>query len=332
MNLFCRNPNCQYHNLLIPGRTDSLKCPSCGRLLLGGSVADLSLSAPALPSVLEKKPAVPVNNPGPVPTIGVKPDKKPSAATMRSTPERPHAAPSSATPQPKRDDPNMTRPLHGNLPGVEHKPRFVLEMIEDGRVYPMDFIDETRETPLFSKDEGKGRRHLANLRTTPDGVELVPIDRHSRFFVQITSAVRLTTGSRFRIGDYLVEARLNPQVPAAEPATDAGGSFQPQQLAATGEIVFLQADGSDGLRFPILRKIVIGRGGSGDPSVDIPLLNQNVSRKHAAVAPGTGSLKLKNLSANGTYVECRSPRLLVEGDRFRLGDFLLQLVRYPRQS
>jgi hypothetical protein len=195
----------------------------------------------------------------------------------------------------------------------------------------MDFIDETRETPLYSRDLGYGQRHLANLRSTDEGVELTPIDSHSRFFVQIRNPVRLTTGSRFRIGDFVIEARISTE-PASglDPDGNPSEPLSPKELFASGELVFLRANGSDGLRFPVLRNIVIGRGGPGDPHVDIPLRAPNVSRKHAAVGLGTHGLKLKNLSRHGTFVESRRPKILVEGDRFHLGEDLWQLVRYSR--
>jgi hypothetical protein len=232
------------------------------------------------------------------------------------------------------DDPNVTRPLDGFKSGLNRKSRFVLELIEHGQAYPMNFIDETRTTPVYSKGDGQARRHLADLWNTAAGVELTPVDAQSGFYIQISKPVRLLDGSRFRIGHYVIEARLRPPPEPLDPA-DTGQHEPPfsKDVESQGELVFLRADGSDGLRFPILQTVVIGRGRPGERRVDIPLLDSNVSRKHAAVAPGTRGLKLKNLSrSDGTFVEIRHPTILVEGDRFRLGNRLLQLVRYPRSS
>jgi hypothetical protein len=332
MDLFCRNPKCEYYSRPISGRANSNKCPSCGYPLLGGSaIAPPSNELPPT-DIRDSEPRGHEKVPIAKPPADPKPVENAARPSKSPTPGRPPIKPLSSTPRPKADDPNLTRPFEGPLPALGRKSRFVLELIEHGRANPMDFIDETRETPLYSKDEGQGQRHLANLRDTLDGVELTPVDSHSRFFVQITSPVRLATGSRFRIGDFVIEARLRAPAAAVGQAAGQSEPCSPPELIANGELVFLRADGSDGLRFPILRNIVIGRGGPGDPRVDIPLQAPNVSRKHAAIGLSPNGLKLKNLSRHGTFVESRSPRLLIEGDRFRLGESLWQLVRYPRPT
>jgi FHA domain len=330
MDLFCRNPKCEYSSRPIPGRGNSIKCPSCGHPLLGGSViAPRSTDLPPADirdRVHDTHEKVPFAKPPADPKPVEKAEKVPSI----STPERPPIKQPSKKHRPKVDDGNVTRPFDGPLPVLGHQSRFLVELIENGRVNPVTLIDESGDTPLYSQDAGK--RHLATMRSTSEGVELTPLDADSRFFVQIRSPIRMATGSRFRIGDFVIEARLQTSTASLTPAVQRGQADAPQELLANGEIVFLRADGSDGLRFPILRNIVIGRGGPGDPHVDIPLLAANVSRKHAAVGLGTHGLKLKNLSRHGTFVESRRPTLLVEGDRFRLGESLWQLVRYPRPS
>src|SRR5262249_4508421 len=144
------------------------------------------------------------------------------------------------------------------------------------------------------------------------------------------SPVRLAHGSRIRIGNYLIEVRL-PSGSTTQPRPNEAA--YPKDLAALGELVFLRPDGSDGLHFPLLRKIVIGRGGPDDDPVDVPLLDSNVSRKHAAIGPGSHGLKLKNLSqTDGTFVEIKKTHVLVEGDCFRLGENLWQMVQYRRPT
>ena len=88
-----------------------------------------------------------------------------------------------------------------------------------------------------------------------------------------------------------------------------------------------------GLSFPLLRKVLIGRGQPGDEPVDIPLLDPSVSRLHASITPVEGGLKLKDLkSTHGTFIEVREPSYLDEGDSFRIGDVLLRVVSYPRTT
>ena len=278
MDLYCRNSKCEYYSRPIQVKENLLKCPSCGHALLGGSInAAASTDLPP--------PAPMPRAPEPFSPLLTKPkaDEKPptdckNAATKRS--------PSPTATGPKRDDPNMTRPLDGSMPMLSRKRRFVLELIEHGQACPMKFIDEVSTTPIFVKGSDHTQRHVADLRYTPEGVELTPVDALSGFFVRINTPVRLTNGSRFRIGHYMIEVRIPPGSAAVDPAKEPREAVFPKDLVARGELVFLRADGSDGLHFPILRKILIGRGGPGDDPVDIPLLDSNVSRKHAAVGPG----------------------------------------------
>lgn len=330
MDLFCRNRACEYYSRPIQLKENLLKCPKCGTALLGGSVIlggsnELSDGPAQHQSELPPRPAIPPK------TADAPPEQAKRKHARRAAESAQPARPARSR---SRDDPNMTRPLDGFKPGLERKARFVLELIEHGHAYPVKFIDEARATPIYGKSEGDARRHLADLRNTPEGVELSPVDPFSGFFVQIHAPVRLTSGSRFRIGNYVIEARVMPAEPLypANDSGDAEAAFS-KDLAAKGELIFLRPDGSAGLRFPVLQKIVIGRGGPTDSRVDIPLYDANVSRKHAAVAPGTHGLKLKNLSqTDGTFIEVKSPMVLVEGDRFRLGERLLQLVRYPHKA
>jgi FHA domain len=325
MDLYCRNSKCEYYSRPIQVKENLPKCPSCGHALLGGSInasASVDLPPPA-PVPRAPEPLSPLS--ASPKTGGRSPGDAKSATIKRSL--------NPAGTGQKRDDPNLTRPIDGSMPVLNRKRRFVLELIEHGQACPMKFIDEVNTTPILVKGRDHTQRHVADLRYTPEGVELTPIGALSGFFVRINTPVRLTNGSRFRIGHYMIEVRVPPGSASADPASESREGVFPKDLVAQGELVFLRADGSDGLHFPILRKVLIGRGGPGDDPVDIPLLDSNVSRKHAAVGPGTHGLKLKNLSqSDGTFVEIKSPRLLVEGDRFRLGESLLQLVQYRGSS
>jgi pSer/pThr/pTyr-binding forkhead associated (FHA) protein len=208
------------------------------------------------------------------------------------------------------------------------KPKFVLEHVVEDRFDPIEFIDESRETPLFS-NEGKRRRQVASLKLTARGVQLTPMDSLNGVSIRIKMPVRLRTGRRFRIGSYLIEARLNESPHYVETRAELGERLFAKDLTARGELVFIRPDGSDGLRYPVLKKIFIGRGVPGDPMVDIPLLDDNVSRRHASVSPRSSGLKLKNLSTtNGTYVQIQAAVLLSDGDSFRLGETVLRLVSY----
>ncbi len=324
MDLYCRNSKCEYYSRPIQGKENILKCPSCGQPLLGGSIyQDGSIDLPPAPRAEPPQPD-PLLEPS---APGAK-HEKPRKGSKTPTPERQSSRTSAV---PRLDDPNLTRPLDGYGPGLDRKARFVLELIEHGQAYPVNFVHEVRTTPVYSKGDGAARRHLADLRTTPEGVELTPVDTHAGFFIQINTPIRLVNGSRFRIGHHVIEVRMIDPPRSLDPAPEHLEFAFAKDLAAKAELVFLRADGSDGLHFPILQRVLIGRGGPGDDRVDIPLLDSNVSRKHAAIVLDSRGLKMKNLSeSDGTFVEIRRSRTLVEGDRFRLDDRLLQLVRYPR--
>jgi hypothetical protein len=213
-------------------------------------------------------------------------------------------------------------------PAPGRKPKFVLEHVVDDRYDPIEFIDETRETPLFA-NEGRGRRQLATLKVTPQGVQLTPRESLNGVSIRIKLPVRLRTGRRVRIGNYVFEARLNEPPHFVESRIELGERFFAKELVPRGELVFLRPDGSYGMRFPILKKTYIGRGMPGDPEVDIPLSDDNVSRRHASISPKTGGLKLKDLnSTNGTFVQIQASVLLNDGDSFRLGEKVLRLVSY----
>jgi pSer/pThr/pTyr-binding forkhead associated (FHA) protein len=217
--------------------------------------------------------------------------------------------------------------------GRNYQPKLVLEMVCGDSLVPRDFIDESRATPLYREEEGGVRRHLATLRNTREGVELTPIDPLDGVFVRIDSPVRLGDGTRFRIGDYLIEPRRYDSGPPLDPGVERALRRFSKDLVTQGALVFLRPDGSDGTRFPILRKILIGRGGPGDKPVDIPLLDDNVSQRHASLTPTPHGLRLHDLnSTNGTFVQIRRTKLLHDGDWFRLGDMVLHLARYPRSG
>ena len=256
---------------------------------------------------------------------------KRSKSKSRSKPSK--SASSAQTPVPRDEAPPGIGKgtLHHEVasPAQGRKPKFVLEHVIEDRYDPIEFIDETRETPLFA-NEGRGRRQLATLKVTPQGVQLTPRESLNGVSIRIKLPVRLRTGRRVRIGNYVFEARLNEPPHFVETRIELGERFFAKELVPRGELVFLRPDGSDGMRYPILKEdLYIGRGMPGDPEVDIPLNDDNVSRRHASISPRTGGLKLKDLgSTNGTFVQIQASVLLNDGDSFRLGEKVLRLVSY----
>jgi FHA domain len=328
MDLKCRNKKCTLFSR--PVAQNVHKCPECGFALLGPSF-DQSASGDLAESV---------RNDGLLQRNGRGMDGPPAVAPITHVPPgigelpkmRNRGMPeTSARPRkPNRSDPNSTRGIEDAGLDVEARPQYVVERIERGQPHLVGHVDEMRGRRLFSQGTREERQHLADIRSAKAGVRLTPANSGIAIFVQVRSPIGLSDGLRIRIGNYVMKARIFTRGEAHDPAGDADETDVLKELTANGELVFLRPDGSEGLHFPILKQVLIGRGRPGDPRVDIPLLDANVSRRHAAVAPSSShGLKLKNLSqTDGTFIEVRGTTTLVEGDRFRLGDCLFKLAKY----
>lgn len=86
-------------------------------------------------------------------------------------------------------------------------------------------------------------------------------------------------------------------------------------------LVFVEGEAVLGIRVPLGGEVVLGR----DPSCAVPLPGEDVSRRHARVAPDDDGHVVVDLgSTNGTWVNgagIRSHRLQA-GDRIRIGPFV----------
>lgn len=328
MEHFCRNDLCEYYRRPIDVPVVSGRCPKCHRELFGGSMAASSsdeapYDAPANP------PPAPAKEPPPI-LRPVAPAVRPNTTAVSHRSKEP---PPSASPQPEGgvdvNNGNLTLPIDGIKTASSNRPRLVLEQVCGGTLDPKEFIDESRAIPLYPEGEGGSQRYIATLKKVPEGVMLSPVDGREDVFVRVDSPVRLGSRTRFRIGDYIIEPRPYQPGSSTDPSPEPRPRCHSKELVTQGELVFLRPDGSDGTRFPILRKILIGRGGPGDKLVDIPLLDDNVSQRHASVTPTPNGLRLHDLkSRNGTFVQIRSPKILRAGDWFRVGEKVLHLAPY----
>jgi len=101
----------------------------------------------------------------------------------------------------------------------------------------------------------------------------------------------------------------------------AGGA-----TAGGAALVFVAGDAVLGLRVELDAEVVLGR----DPACDVRLPSEEVSRRHARVAPdGSGGHLIVDLeSTNGTYLngERARTRALAPGDRIGLGPFTARYV------
>ncbi len=101
----------------------------------------------------------------------------------------------------------------------------------------------------------------------------------------------------------------------------------PREAPRTGEacLVFVEGEGVLGLRVALDAEVVLGR----DAACSVPLPADDVSRRHARIAPREGGHLLVDLgSTNGTWVNGRAVDVhpLAGGDVVRLGPFAARYV------
>lgn len=121
-----------------------------------------------------------------------------------------------------------------------------------------------------------------------------------------------------------VESAPASAAPAAATTAKAAGG------AGRGRLVLIRPDGSEGESYPLGDTTVVGREAAGPFASDSYL-----SPRHAEFTFGGGGLKVKDLdSLNGIYVRIgrEAPVELVDGSIFRVGQEILQLELYPKQS
>ena len=146
----------------------------------------------------------------------------------------------------------------------------------------------------------------------------------------------MTDGTRFRIGDYVLEYRdADPGDPVAAKVADDGERFVAQDLVPLAYLDFLRPNDEPGVRFPILKptSTVLGRGGtdhSGAPrQVDVPLLNDKlVSGRHAEIRFVNDHFVLEDLkSKNGTFIQIRQNTVVGDGATLCLGKVYLRVTQ-----
>jgi two-component system cell cycle response regulator len=95
--------------------------------------------------------------------------------------------------------------------------------------------------------------------------------------------------------------------------------------AADACLVFVEGEAALGRRVPLGAEVVLGR----DVSCTVPLVAEDVSRRHARIAPdGDGHVLADLSSTNGTFVNGRriETHRLAAGDRVRVGSFVAAYV------
>ena len=106
--------------------------------------------------------------------------------------------------------------------------------------------------------------------------------------------------------------REEPPAPAAAPARH-------------GCLVFVEGEAALGRVVVLSDEVVLGR----DPSASVPLPGEDVSRRHARVAPdGDGHVVVDLGSTNGTWIELEriEQHQLGNQQEFRIGSHVLMFI------
>lgn len=146
-------------------------------------------------------------------------------------------------------------------------------------------------------------------------------------YLKIGGPTELEEGSRFRIGEHVLEFRRGGPVAPVAPRCDDGEAFWSRDVVALGFVDLIRPDDQPGLRFPLTKAdgTVIGREGS---RADIALVGDNwVSACHARITAQAGRFELEDLrSRNGTYVRIGRRTALNAGSLLMVGRVHLRIV------
>ena len=179
-------------------------------------------------------------------------------------------------------------------------------------------IDKTRYkafATFYSRDSRTWKIHgqrFFKARFSPLGLMIEPIEDTHGVFVRLKGRqpIRIKDRTQILIGGHLLEYRAG----RADASTHKGGPSQ-------HELILLNPDGQIKSRLAIGSPTVrIGRGRSGEPAVELALLDSNISREHALLEiKENGDSMLTDLkSDDGTFVRSLNPLCLKDGDGFRV--------------
>lgn len=141
-------------------------------------------------------------------------------------------------------------------------------------------------------------------------------------FVRVTGAVEVALGSKFLVGEQMLEAELVADI-ADEAIEDGTYFFASPRRGAALRVVQTLRGGDTGLAFcSATGTIRVGREGNDIDFPDDPF----ISGQHAQVTYERGKLVLTDLaSKNGTFVRVAGERPLDHGDYVFMGQQLLRV-------
>jgi len=273
------------------------------------------------------------------------------APPVSLAPERPPAPAPAPAPEPPRPVSEQFSPRPADVEGktvsiggidVEKfkfpKFSYVLEILDKGgqwrvwepiRVGGLN-VGRKQSSARFPALASMAARHL---RLSYDRLSLRAEDLGSLngVYVKIDRPIELVDGTRFRVGNQVIEFhRAEPfqAVPAMQ--SNDGEEFWSRDVEPVAYLDLIRPNDQPGLRFPLTKpdQMVIGREGAG---LDIALAGDELaSAPHARVRRQDAAFYLEDMnSRNGTYVQIRGTAALKSGDVLLVGRVLLRVVEQP---
>lgn len=296
----------------------------------GGAPSLRSITPMRLGSEVKEPASAPV--PAAVPHVNAGPLLTASGFRGVESPSTPAGWPDQAAGTIGRDRSAVT-PVSGPGPAAPSATRPLAKLVavnrdgSDGVVYPVtgERFDIGRRTGtlLFEDDGYLSERHL-RIELREGTFVLVDLDSLNGVFVRIRNREELHNGTKILLGMELLRFDLVPEherdpAPAMEHGVLVFGT--PPKLP-WARLRQLTTAGIIRDTYHLYRaEVVLGR-----ESGDIVFSDDDfMSRMHAAVRNEGGKAWLVDLnSSNGTYLQVRGERALVNGDFLRLGDQLLR--------
>jgi len=208
-----------------------------------------------------------------------------------------------------------------------YRPQYVLQLL-DSKGRWCDYA------PIYPKGRTIGSKLVKTLAPRHFGLGfsknrlcLQEIESLNGVFIKITHPIRLDSGTRIRIGDYLLEYRdPEPQQEAQPQRSSYGERLYSRDIPLFGWLVLIRPDGEMGHPFPITAAtVVLGRAPTVETGtaqvIVLPDEEYAISRTHARLDLQEGRFHLEDLGSTlGTFVKVHGPHPMNPGDEFLAAD------------
>jgi pSer/pThr/pTyr-binding forkhead associated (FHA) protein len=215
--------------------------------------------------------------------------------------------------------------------------RFVLQIFgKDGGWHSFKSFD-SRGIKIGSRERSDAFPQLhamavRHLRLTPQGSRVLVEDVGSLngVFRRISQPERLADGTRFRIGQYLIEFRVAKPSGETAPLCKEGEQLNCVDPVAHGFLVFIRPNGEEGLAFPLTKTTTtLGQERAGQTTtIDIHLPAERTSGRHAEIIRTEEGYILQNRSeTNGSFIQIRDAYQMKLKEEILAGELKFRVVR-----